>query len=76
VSLAHITQANPYYDDSYAVNSANLGPYGDALNFELLPFVEKKFRGIAEGWSRALYGGSTGGWESIAVQIFYPDMVR
>src|SRR6185437_10544894 len=24
-----INHANPYYDDSYAVDSANLGPYGD-----------------------------------------------
>lgn len=40
---------------------------------ELLPAVEKRFRGISEGWARVTYGGSTGGWESIAVQTFYPD---
>ena len=62
-----------YYDDSYAVNSANLGPYGDAIETELIPAVEKKFRGIGQGWARFMYGGSTGGWESLAVQIFYPD---
>jgi len=67
-----IQHANPYYDDSYAVNSANLGPYGDAIEKELMPAVEKKFRGIGQGWARFLYGGSTGGWESLAVQIFYP----
>lgn len=68
-----IQHANPYYDDSYAVNSANLGPYGDAIVKELIPYVEKKFRGIGKGWSRTLYGGSTGGWESLGDQIFYPD---
>src|ERR1700712_1281511 len=68
-----INHANPYYDDSYAVNSANLGPYGDAIETELMPAIEKQFRGIGEGWARFLYGGSTGGWESIAVQMFYPD---
>jgi hypothetical protein len=68
-----IEHANPYYDDSYAVNSANLGPYGDAIVKELIPYVEKKFRGIGKGWSRTLYGGSTGGWESLGDQIFYPD---
>jgi hypothetical protein len=68
-----IQHANPYYDDSYAVNSANLGPYGDAIVKELIPYVEKKFRGIGQGWSRTLYGGSTGGWESLGDQIFYPD---
>ena len=55
------------------MNSANLGPYGDAIMRELLPEVEKRFRGIGQGWARATYGGSTGGWESIAVQVFYPD---
>ncbi|HTK28401.1 MAG TPA: alpha/beta hydrolase-fold protein [Vicinamibacterales bacterium] len=70
VKLQH---ANPYYDDSYAVNSANLGPYGDAIETELLPAVEKSFRAIGEGWARFVYGGSTGGWEALAVQTFYPD---
>ena len=71
--IIEIQHANPYYDDSYAVNSANLGPYGDAITFELIPEVEKHFRCIGEGWARFLYGGSTGGWEALAAQIFYPD---
>ena len=73
VLVMKIQHANPYYDDSYAVNSANLGPYGDAIETELIPAVEKKFRAIGEGWARFMYGGSTGGWESLAVQIFYPE---
>ena len=68
--------ANPYFDDSYAVNSANLGPYGDALMHELLPTIEKKFRGIGQGWARAVYGGSTGGWEALGQQVFYPDDIN
>jgi hypothetical protein len=64
----------PYYDDSYAVNSENNGPYGDALTQELIPRVERQFRAIGEPWARTLYGGSTGGWESLAWQIYYPDM--
>jgi|HubBroStandDraft_6_1064221.scaffolds.fasta_scaffold05474_3 hypothetical protein len=71
--LLIIQHANPYYDDSYAVDSANVGPYGEAINRELIPYIEKKFRGIGEGWARAVYGGSTGGWETLATQIFYPD---
>jgi S-formylglutathione hydrolase FrmB len=71
--VIEIQHANPYYDDSYAVNSANLGPYGDAIMQELIPQIEKQFRGIGEGWSRFTYGGSTGGWEALAVQMFYPD---
>ena len=68
-----IQHANPFYDDSYAVNSENLGPYGDAITFELIPHIEEQFRGIGEGWARFTYGGSTGGWEALAVQVMYPD---
>lgn len=72
--VIEIQHANPYYDDSYAVNSENLGPYGDAINKELIPEIEKRFRGIGQGWARFTYGGSTGGWEALATQVFYPDM--
>jgi hypothetical protein len=71
--VAQINHANPYYDDSYAVDSANLGPYGEAIETELIPALEKQFRAIGQGWARFVYGGSTGGWESIAVQMFYPE---
>lgn len=71
--IIEIQHANPYYDDSYAVNSENLGPYGDAIQYELIPEIEKQFRGIGEGWARFLYGGSTGGWEALAAQVFYPE---
>ena len=72
--VVEIEHANPYFDDSYAVNSANLGPYGDAINNELIPEIEHRFRGIGAGWARFTYGGSTGGWEALATQVFYPDM--
>ena len=71
--VVEIQHANPYYDDSYAVNSENLGPYGDAITYELIPYIEEQFRGLGEGWSRFLYGGSTGGWEALGVQVLYPD---
>ena len=70
VTFQHPT---PYFDDSYAVNSVNMGPYGDALMNELIPEVEKRFRTIREPWARWLSGGSTGGWESLALQVFHPD---
>jgi hypothetical protein len=73
VLAIEIQHATPYYDDSYAVNSANMGPYGDAITYELIPEIEKQFRGIGEGWARFTYGGSTGGWEALAVQVFYPN---
>ena len=71
--LMEIQHPTPYYDDSYAVNSANNGPYGDAIEQELIPEVERRFRGLGAGWARFVFGGSTGGWESMAVQMFNPD---
>jgi hypothetical protein len=70
VTLQHPT---PYYDDSYAVNSVNNGPYGDALAKEMIPYLEAHFRMIAKPYARVLTGGSTGGWESLGAQVFYPD---
>ena len=71
--IIEVQHPTPYYDDSYAVNSASQGPYGDAIMRELVPHIEEKFRGIGEGWARFTYGGSTGGWEALAVQVLYPD---
>ena len=73
VLLVEIQHPTPFYDDSYGVNSANNGPYGDAIQYELIPEIERRFRGIGEGWARFVYGGSTGGWIAMAVQMFYPD---
>jgi hypothetical protein len=73
VLVVEIQHPTPYYDDSYAVNSENNGPYGDAIMRELIPEIERRFRGIGQGWARFTYGGSTGGWEAMAVQVFYPD---
>lgn len=70
VTFQHPT---PYYDDSYAIDSPNMGPYGQAITQELIPYIEKNFRAIPQPWARILSGGSTGGWESLALQIFYPD---
>ncbi len=83
VTFQHPT---PYFDDSYAVNSANNGPYQDALMTELIPYLEEQFRMIPEGWARLLTGGSTGGYEALALQahrptdfggawVFYPDPI-
>ena len=59
--------------DCYQVNSANNGPCGDAITRELIPYVEKQFRAIGKPEARVLSGLSTGGWVSLALQVFYPD---
>jgi hypothetical protein len=73
VLLVQIQHPTPFYDDSYGVNSANNGPYGDAIQYELIPEIERRFRGLGQGWARFVYGGSTGGWIALAVQTLYPD---
>lgn len=57
---------NPFYDDSYVIDSANIGPYGTAFHTELLPAIDKQFRTIGQPWARVMTGGSTGGWVSLA----------
>lgn len=74
VIVVDIRHENPYFDDSYAVNSANLGPYGDAITKELIPYVQAHFKTIDSRWARGLTGDSTGGWEALAQQIFYPHL--
>ncbi|HET9984371.1 MAG TPA: alpha/beta hydrolase-fold protein [Longimicrobiales bacterium] len=73
VIAVSIRDANPYYDTSYWLNSPNVGPYGDAITNELIPYLERTFRIIPEPWARVVAGGSTGGWEALAVQVFNPD---
>ena len=70
VTFQHPT---PYFDDSYAVNSVNNGPYGDAILTELIPYIEERFRIIRQPYARVLSGGSTGGWESLALQLYHSD---
>ncbi len=70
VTLQH---PNPYFDDSYAVDSVNVGPYGKAILQELIPEIEKRFRIMKQPWARLLAGGSTGGWEALALEVFHPD---
>jgi hypothetical protein len=71
--LVSVRDANPFYDTGHSVNTANVGPYGDAFVRELIPFLEREYRIIPEPWARVLAGGSTGGWEALAVQIRNPD---
>ena len=71
--VVNIRDANPYYDTSYSVNSANVGPYGDAIREELIPYIEENYRAISEPWARIVAGGSTGGWEAMATKVLHPD---
>lgn len=67
-----LQQMTPYFPDSYSVNSANNGPYGDAVTQEMMPFLEKTFRIIPKPYARHLEGASTSGWQTLAMQLQRP----
>jgi hypothetical protein len=69
-----IQHPTPFYDDSYVLNSENNGPYGDAITQELIPEIDRRYRTIPAAHARLLTGGSTGGWDVLALQIHYPDV--
>jgi Putative esterase len=54
-------------------DSENNGPYGQALVEELIPFIEKEYRGLGSPAGRFVTGHSSGGWSSLWLQITYPD---
>ena len=66
-------QATPFFLDSYSVNSASNGPYGDAMVEEIIPALEKQFRMIGKPYARLAEGASTGGWQTLALQLKHPD---
>jgi hypothetical protein len=53
-------------------DSANNGPWGQALCEELIPHIEKAFRGIGTPGARFVTGHSSGGWSSLWLQVRYP----
>jgi len=61
------------FGDCYQLDSKNNGPYGSSLTQELIPHIEREFRGIGTPETRFVDGCSTGGWVSFALQVFYPD---
>jgi hypothetical protein len=66
-------QATPFFLDSYSVNSASNGPYGDAMEEEIIPELEREFRMIGKPYARLAEGASTGGWQTLALQLKHPD---
>jgi hypothetical protein len=54
-------------------DSANNGPCGRALVEELVPAIEKRYRGLGVPAARLVTGHSSGGWSSLWLQVTYPD---
>jgi len=62
--LVTTEHATPYYDDSYGVNTANTGPYGDALTQELYPRSKSSFAPSASHGARTVWRAQAGGSRS------------
>lgn len=62
-----------YRGHSVFADSANNGPWGQALVKELIPEIERRFRGPSSGKERYVTGVSSGGWSSLWLQVNYPD---
>jgi hypothetical protein len=76
--LIVVPSAGNYWGHSVFADSANTGPWGRAFIEELIPAVEKRFKGPAApggggGGQRYVFGVSSGGWASLWVQVTYPD---
>jgi pimeloyl-ACP methyl ester carboxylesterase len=54
-------------------DSANNGPCGRALVEELIPAIERTWRGVGTPAARFVAGHSSGGWSSLWLQVTYPD---
>ena len=58
----------------YHVDSDNKGPFGYSLINEFIPYIENLYRGTDSPLTRFTDGCSTGGWGSLALQLFYPEI--
>lgn len=64
----------PLSDWSGGVDSANNGPYGQAITTELLPYLEQRFRIIRQSFARVLTGKASGGRAALALQLLHPEL--
>jgi S-formylglutathione hydrolase FrmB len=55
-------------------DSANNGPWGEALTSELIPWLEQHYRMDARPGGRFLTGHSSGGWATLWLQTRYPTI--
>jgi S-formylglutathione hydrolase FrmB len=68
-----ILDANCRLGHHVFADSANNGPVGTAFVTELIPHIEKTYRGMDAPGARFVTGHSSGGWSSLWLQVTYPD---
>jgi len=55
-------------------DSANNGPWGQALTTEFIPYLESRYRTDRCACARFLTGHSSGGWATLWLQVTYPKI--
>jgi S-formylglutathione hydrolase FrmB len=62
------------YGGSQFIDSPGTGRYGDYLCDEVVPFVDARYRTLAEPAHRGLTGKSSGGYGAMVVPMLRPDV--
>lgn len=55
-------------------DSATNGPRARALVEEMIPYIDREFRTIADPTARFITGHSSGGWSALWLQVNHPDI--
>ncbi len=62
------------YGGSQYLNSGATGRYEDHLTDELVPFIDRRYRTLAEAGYRAIAGKSSGGYGALVQAMRHPDI--
>ncbi len=68
-----VLDASCRYGHHVFADSENNGPCGKALVEELIPHIERQYRGLGKPTARFVTGHSSGGWSSLWLQVTYPE---
>jgi len=66
--------ADNAYGGSYYNNSVLIGKYEDYITYDLVNYIDGKYRTISNRNSRAIAGQSMGGYGAIKLAMRYPDV--
>ncbi|MBD3584001.1 alpha/beta hydrolase [Flavobacterium selenitireducens] len=71
-----LVQANHFtlFEGSFYTNSSLTGNWADFEAIELVPYIDKKFRTIANRDSRAIAGHSMGGHGALKIAMLHPEI--
>lgn len=71
--MVYLDESSPTGTHEFA-DSANNGPWGEALTTEFIPWLEGRYLADNRPGSRFLTGHSSGGWATLWLQTRYPKV--